>query len=51
MIRAKPLQLIIERLPDSFPVDRSESEWLLSLLSADEQRFIFEGPDNGNEKQ
>ena len=33
-----------DRLPDSFALPRSESEWLLTLLSADELRFIFEGP-------
>lgn len=32
-----------DRLPDSFALDRSESEWLLTLLSADELRYIFEG--------
>ena len=35
-----------DRLPDSFNVERSESEWLLTVLSADELRYIFEGPDD-----
>lgn len=35
---------IVDRLADSFPVERSESEWLLTLLSADDLRYIFEGP-------
>lgn len=34
-------------LPDSFALGRSESEWLLTLLSADELRYIFEGPTHG----
>lgn len=38
---------IVDLLPDSFTLSRSESEWLLTLLSADELRFIFEGPTNG----
>lgn len=33
-----------DRLPDSFALARSESEWLLTLLSAEELRYIFEGP-------
>ena len=37
-------------LSDSFPLSRSESEWLLTLLSADELRFIFEGPDHVEDK-
>lgn len=37
-------------LPDSFPLSRSESEWLLTLLSADELRFIFEGSDYVEDK-
>lgn len=37
-------------LPDSFPLSRSESEWLLTLLSADELRHIFEGPDHVEDK-
>lgn len=40
-------RFVVDRLPDSFPVERSESEWLLTLLSAEELRFIFEGPDHG----
>ncbi|MBN8816549.1 MAG: hypothetical protein J0J06_14005 [Sphingomonas sp.] len=38
---------IVDRLADSFPLERSESEWLLTLLSADELRYIFEGLSNG----
>lgn len=34
---------IIDRLPDSFTLARSESEWLHTLLSADDLRYIFEG--------
>jgi hypothetical protein len=36
-----------DQLPDSFALARSESEWLLTLLSADELRYIFEGSSNG----
>ena len=43
MTYAAPLHFVDDRLPDLFPVDRSESEWLLTLLSAEELRFIFEG--------
>lgn len=34
---------VIDRLPETLPIDRSESEWLLSLLSADELSYIFDG--------
>lgn len=40
-------RIVADRLPDSFPLARSESEWLLTLLSADELRYIFEGPTDG----
>lgn len=40
-------RIVVDRLPDSFPLARSESEWLLTLLSADELRYIFEGLGNG----
>ena len=40
-------RLVADRLPDSFALARSESEWLLTLLSAEELRFIFEGPCDG----
>ena len=33
-----------DRLPDSFALARSESEWLLTLLGAEDLRYIFEGP-------
>ena len=36
-------RIVHDRLPDSFVLDRSESEWLLTLLTADELRYIFEG--------
>lgn len=39
-----------DRLPDSFVLERSESEWLLTLLSADELRYIFEGSNHGETK-
>ncbi len=34
---------VIDRLPDEFALERSESERLVTLLSADELRYIFEG--------
>ena len=37
---------LVDRLPECFTLARSESEWLLTLLSADELRFIFEGTTN-----
>lgn len=40
-------RIVQDRLPDSFVLDRSESEWLLTLLTADELRYIFEGPTHG----
>lgn len=40
-------QLVRDLLPDSIAVERSESEWLLTLLSAEELRYIFEGPTDG----
>ena len=43
----RKLRDVDERLPDSFNVERSESEWLLTVLSADELRYIFEGPEDG----
>ncbi len=36
-------RIVHDRLPDSFTLDRSESEWLLTLLTAEELRYIFEG--------
>ncbi|MBN2970999.1 hypothetical protein JW805_03080 [Roseomonas aeriglobus] len=49
---ARPLgdRIIADRLPDSFALARSESEWLLTLLSADDLRYIFEGPADGKDK-
>lgn len=41
MNSTEPLLLIIDRLPESLPLDRSESEWLLTLLSVEELQFIF----------
>ncbi|MFD1788466.1 hypothetical protein ACFSC3_12890 [Sphingomonas floccifaciens] len=38
-----PFPRVIDRLPENLPIDRAESEWLLSLLSADELRYIFDG--------
>lgn len=35
---------IRDELATTFSIDRSESEWLTTLLSADELRYIFEGP-------
>ena len=40
-------RVVVDQLPDSFPLARSESEWLLTLLSADELRYIFEGLTDG----
>lgn len=34
---------INDELAATFPVHRSESEWLMTLLGAEEQRYIFEG--------
>jgi len=36
-------RIVHDRLPDSFTLDRSESEWLLTLLTAEELRYIFKG--------
>ena len=43
MSNLDPLPFVDDRLPDAFALDRSESEWLLTLLSADELRYIFDG--------
>ena len=43
MTYAAPLPFVDDRLPDRLPIDRSESEWLLTLLSAEELQYIFEG--------
>lgn len=40
---------VVDRLADSFVLERSESEWLLTLLSAKEIRYIFEGSINGED--
>ena len=40
---------VLDRLADSFALDRSESEWLVTLLSADDLRFIFEGVRDGED--
>ena len=34
---------VIDRLPERFALERSESEWLVTLLSAGDLRYIFEG--------
>ncbi len=34
---------VINRLPRSFDMGMDESQWLLTLLSADDLRYIFEG--------
>lgn len=34
---------VVDRLLDTFVLEHSESEWLLTLLNAAELRFIFEG--------
>ena len=39
-----------DRLPDSFAVKRSESEWLMTLLGPDELAYIF-GDDHGGKAQ
>ena len=41
---------IRDELATSFSLDRSESEWLTTLLSADELRYIFEGFDHVEDK-
>lgn len=41
---------IRDELATTFSIDRSESEWLTTLLSADELRYIFEGPDYVEDK-
>lgn len=40
-------RFVVDRLSDSFALERSESQWLLTLLSAEELRYIFEGPHHG----
>ncbi len=44
MTRAQSLPFVIDKLPDAFPVEPSESDWLLALLRADELSFILDGP-------
>ena len=34
---------VVDRVGDIFPLERSEAEWLLTLLSADDLHYIFEG--------
>ena len=41
---------IRDELATTFSLDRSESEWLTTLLSADELGYIFEGPDHVEDK-
>jgi hypothetical protein len=46
--RKRARQDVIERsvhdqLPLAFPCDPSEAEWLGTLLTADELRYVFEG--------
>ncbi len=41
---------IRDELATTFYLDRSESEWLTTLQSADELRYIFEGPDHVEDK-
>ncbi|MGI4732592.1 MAG: hypothetical protein ACRYFW_12725 [Janthinobacterium lividum] len=41
---------VVDLLADSFAVERSESEWLTTLLGADELAYIF-GDGGGDETQ
>ena len=41
---------VVELRPDSFAVERSESEWLMTLLGPDELAYIF-GDDGGDQAQ
>ncbi len=38
---------MIDRLPRAFGVAADESQWLLTLLGADDLRYIFEGYHDG----
>lgn len=38
---------VIDGLPEAFALERSESEWLVTLLSAGELKYIFEGKGEG----
>ena len=49
-VRAAGRRQIIDLLPDSFVLERSEAEWLMTLLGADELAYIF-GDDGGGEAQ
>ena len=41
---------VVDLLPDSFVLERSESEWLTTLLGADELAYIF-GDGGGDQAQ
>ena len=41
---------VVDLLADSFAVERSESEWLMTLLGKDELAYIF-GDDSSDKAQ
>ncbi len=41
---------VVDRLDTTLVLERSESEWLLTLLNADDLRYIFDGIDHGEAK-
>lgn len=43
---AQDVRRVVDRLPQIFDVAADESQWLLSLLGADDLRYIFEGEDH-----
>ena len=40
---AQDARRIVDRLPSSFDMAADEAQWLLTLLSAGDLRYIFEG--------
>lgn len=44
---ARDARRVVDRLPHSFDVAADESQWLLTLLSADDLLYIFEGMHDG----
>lgn len=40
---ARDARRVVDRLPHSLDVATDEAQWLLTLLSADDLRYIFEG--------
>ncbi|WP_176497188.1 hypothetical protein [Sphingomonas sp. HMP6] len=47
---SRDVRQVVDHLPRSFDVGADESTWLLTLLSANELRYIFEGKHDDDQR-